>query len=157
MSAKTIRRAAVNRLWLLLLAIFLGLAVLPWLRPASAPERAGEVASRPADGVAASLPEVPPLDSLEATRQRPLFVATRRPPRGIVAATPERPGLGNYRMRGAIVAGDARIVLLEGPDGKTLRLREGAEVDGWTVREITDDRIVLVEDDREVIIRLHDR
>lgn len=88
-----------------------------------------------------------PLSTLSATRDRPLFSASRRPPAvplPIVAPPqkhevlapppPERPSL---RLIGTIVGRKASLALLQGSDtDAALRLRVGEENDGWLIRGI---------------------
>ena len=95
-----------------------------------------------------------PLDALSATRDRPLFSVSRRPP--IVAAPmvapppkqealapppPERPLL---TLIGTIVSPRASLAMLQGSDAEAIsRLRVGQENDGWQVREISLRSIVV--------------
>ena len=88
-----------------------------------------------------------PLSALPATRDRPLFSASRRPP--IVAAPivapppkqeavapppPERPLL---TLIGTIVSPEASIAMLQGHNTEAIsRLRVGQENDGWRVQGI---------------------
>ena len=88
-----------------------------------------------------------PLDALSATRDRPLFSASRRPP--IVAVPiaapppkqevlapppPERPLL---TLVGTIVSRKASVAMLQGSNAEAIsRLRIGQENDGWRVHEI---------------------
>jgi general secretion pathway protein N len=89
-----------------------------------------------------------PLSALSATRDRPLFSASRRPP--IVALPvvapppqkqevlapppPERPLL---TLIGTIVSPEASVAMLQGSNTEAIsRLRVGQENDGWQVRGI---------------------
>jgi general secretion pathway protein N len=87
-----------------------------------------------------------PLSSLSATRERPLFSASRRPP--VVAAPivapqkhevlapppPERPLL---TLVGTIVSRKASVAMLQGSNAEVIsRLRVGQENNGWQVRGI---------------------
>ena len=88
-----------------------------------------------------------PLNALSATRDRPLFSASRRPPvvaLPIVAPPqkhevlppppPERPSL---RLIGTIVGRKASLAMLQGSDADAvLRLRVGEENNGWLIRGI---------------------
>ncbi|MBR0938009.1 hypothetical protein JQ586_32130 [Bradyrhizobium jicamae] len=95
-----------------------------------------------------------PLSALSATAARPIFSASRRPPRrGVVVplaepaaaqppppAPPERPMLA---LLGAVVGdGDAIAVLLDQATQKVVRLRQGESYAGWQLstvqpREVT--------------------
>lgn len=96
-----------------------------------------------------------PLSSLPATRDRPLFSASRRPP--VVAAPivapppqqhealapppPERPLLS---LVGTIVSRKGSVALLQGSNSEAiLRLRVGQENDGWRVQGISLRSIVV--------------
>jgi general secretion pathway protein N len=88
-----------------------------------------------------------PLTALSATRDRPLFSASRRPP--VVAAAivapppkqealapppPERPLL---TLVGTIVSREASFAMLQGSNADAIsRLRVGQQNDGWLVRGI---------------------
>jgi general secretion pathway protein N len=88
-----------------------------------------------------------PLSALTATRDRPLFSASRRPP--IVAAPiiapaqkpealapppPERPLL---TLVGTIVSRKASVAMLQGSNAEAIsRLRVGQDNDGWRVQGI---------------------
>jgi general secretion pathway protein N len=98
-----------------------------------------------------------PLSVLSATRERPIFSASRRPPqRAVVAphvdpvapapqktAEPERPPL---TLIGAVVGdSDAIAVFLDRTNQKFIRLRRGEAYAGWVVsllqrREVTLDK-----------------
>jgi hypothetical protein len=97
-----------------------------------------------------------PLTALTATRDRPLFSASRRPP--IVAAPvvappaqkqedpapppPERP---SFTLAGTIVSPAASVAVLQGSNADAIfRLRVGEENDGWRVQGI-DLRSIVVE------------
>jgi hypothetical protein len=88
-----------------------------------------------------------PLSALSATRDRPLFSASRRPP--IVAVpvvapppkqevlappSPERPLL---TLVGTIVSRKASVAMFQGSNAEAIsRLRIGQENDGWRVHDI---------------------
>ena len=106
-----------------------------------------------------------PLDALSATRDRPLFSVSRRPP--LVAAPiaapppkqetlapppPERPLL---TLVGTIVSPKATIAVLQGSNTETiLRLRVGQENDGWQVRGIGLRSIVVEKGEQSVELGL---
>ena len=95
-----------------------------------------------------------PLDTLSATRDRPLFSASRRPPivavpiaapppkqEALAPPPPERPLL---TLVGTILSPKATIAMLQGSNTETiLRLRVGQENDGWLVRGISLRSIVV--------------
>jgi general secretion pathway protein N len=88
-----------------------------------------------------------PLSALSATRDRPLFSASRRPPivtvpiaapppkqEVLAPPPPERPLL---TLVGTIVSRKASVAMLQGSNAEAIsRLRIGQENDGWRVHEI---------------------
>jgi hypothetical protein len=93
-----------------------------------------------------------PLEQLSATRNRPLFSPTRRPPAPppIVAAEPPAPTPPpEVALLGIVMDGEeARAVIRTGPTAKVMRVRIGDEVGGWKVGQIESQRLVLVLDGR---------
>ena len=93
-----------------------------------------------------------PFEALFATRERPLFVPTRRPPapppvkvvqRSEIPAAP--PAAPNVVLLGIIDENDgerARALVRLGA-GKPLRLRVGEDVSGWKVARIEARRLIL--------------
>lgn len=88
-----------------------------------------------------------PLSALTATRDRPLFSASRRPPvvalpivapppkqEALAPPPPERPLL---TLIGTIVSRQASVAMLQGSNAEAIsRLRVGQENDGWRVQGI---------------------
>jgi hypothetical protein len=88
-----------------------------------------------------------PLSALSATRDRPLFSVSRRPPfvaapiaalppkqEALAPPAPERPLLA---LIGTIVSSKASVAILQGSNAESIsRLRVGQENDGWRVRGI---------------------
>ncbi len=132
--------------------IFLGLALVPWLVDptdylAAAPgtQAMTEVAGPP---MAPRL-ELPPIEQFGAIVERPIFTATRRTARAqpVAPSAPASSGgriLGRYQVIGVVVAPGNRLVLLKRLGGaETIRLKQGEEIDGWTLVEVTRDEVVL--------------
>ena len=106
-----------------------------------------------------------PLSTLAATRDRPLFSASRRPP--IVAAPivappqkqealapppPERPLV---KLVGTIVSPEASVAILQGSNAEAIsRLRVGQENDGWRVRGIGLRSIVVEKGEQSIELGL---
>jgi hypothetical protein len=108
---------------------------------------------------------VPPADSPEllsakspedagSALQRPIFHASRRPlpvrpdiapVEPNAAALPNSPPPSTMKLRGAILTSGKRIAVLQ-HDGSTdhVRLEEGADFDGWTLRRIEPKRVTFV-------------
>jgi general secretion pathway protein N len=95
-----------------------------------------------------------PLHALSATRDRPLFSASRRPPivavpivapppkqEALVPPPPERPLL---TLIGTILSPKASVAMVQGSNAEAiLRLRLGQENDGWRVQAISLRSIVV--------------
>ncbi len=102
--------------------------------------------------VHAELPERVIVDHIA---ERPLFVATRRPyvPEPVLAPTPlpmqvqEQPP-PPVELVGSMLNQDVWTVLLRHHGGDLLRLREGQDVEGWTVDHIGNDGLRLRQGDR---------
>lgn len=99
-----------------------------------------------------------PLDSLTATRERPLFSPSRRPPpplapmlasvQSIVVKPIDPPSIV---LLGIVSeGGQARAVLRTQSSSKVVRARLGDEVASWTVTRIEPRRLTLSHDDRAV-------
>ncbi len=113
------------------------LTLMPWLPGRFAP------ASVPAPAQGEALPRVPalpPFADFAAIAARPLFAPTRRPDAARAASAIET----RYRLLGIVIAGAARHALLAPiAGGPALELAEGGAVEGWTVRKIESDRVLL--------------
>jgi len=106
-----------------------------------------------------------PLRSLTATRERPLFVPSRRPPPPAVAAlpsvqvpsappsaAPDRPALA---LVGAIVGErDGIAIFLDQATNDMVRLRTGENHAGWVLRSVRGREATLVKDTETVILAL---
>ena len=109
-----------------------------------------------------------PLRALAATRDRPLFSASRRPPDPVIAsaptpvaralpvaiktAEPERPPLV---LIGTVVGADARIAIMLNQTTKLVtQVREGQEEAGWRVEAVSARSTILERDEQSVTIEL---
>jgi hypothetical protein len=95
-----------------------------------------------------------PLSALSATRDRPLFSVSRRPPivAAPIAAPPEQPLL---TLVGTIVSRKASFAILQGSDTEAIsRLRVGQENDGWRVQGIGLRSIVVEKGEQSVELGL---
>jgi general secretion pathway protein N len=100
--------------------------------PAAGPSKAAEPA--PAFSLA-------PLSSFSAVTDRPLFSPDRRP---APAASETLGSWSALSLAGIVVTPESREVLIaHGNPAKTVHLQEGQSVDGWVVRAIEPDRIVV--------------
>lgn len=129
-----------------LLAAFLGASAwfaLDILRPAPAPSTSGAravPAARTPAPFTLPKPQPEPIEALAAALERPLFIASRRPPAAPVTA----PAALDATLAGVLTDGPEKvaIVTLAGAD-QALRLREGDTFQGWSVVRIDTDAVVL--------------
>jgi hypothetical protein len=102
-----------------------------------------------------------PLSSLSATRERPLFSASRRPPapappaaiaKSSPPAEPERPPL---TLQGTAIGKprDIALVLDEATKG-SVRLHVGEAAEGWRLRSVDRRTVTFEKDSRTVVISL---
>ena len=109
-----------------------------------------------------------PLRALSATRERPLFSASRRPPAPVIAAAPapeppampmaakpaepERPPL---TLVGTVVSAKKRVaILFNRTTRQVTQVREGEEELGWRVRLVSPRSAVVEKDMRSVTLDL---
>jgi general secretion pathway protein N len=100
---------------------------------------------------------VPPLDELNATRDRPLFSSTRRPPE--VAAPEPAPVTEakqlSFELVGIVSGPDASIAILRNTETKEeTRVPKGEKFANWTIDEIGDRFIVMSGDGKRIRMRL---
>ena len=107
-----------------------------------------------------------PLSALTATRDRPLFSTSRRPPivaGPIVAPPPQKQGdpappppeQPAFTLVGTIVSRKASVAVLQGSNPDAIsRLRVGEESDGWRVRAIALRSIVVEKGAQSVTLDL---
>lgn len=142
-------------------------------------EREPGAAAQQQDDAAAAKPEPAaprgnplwgiPLRALSATRERPLFTASRRPPAPVVAAVapeplplptpvavmapePERPPLS---LSGTIVSpGHSIAIVLNKTTNAVTRVREGEREAGWRVSAVSPRSAVVEKDGRSVTLEL---
>jgi hypothetical protein len=126
------------------------LAVWPWLLspvPAIRP-----LTAVPASAPPAVLTALPPLTSFSATVERPLFSPSRRPPPGTGAA-PGPPVASRYRLLGVVASGPKKRAFVA--DGaRHIDIAEGDLLDGWRVKQIGTDSVLLSSPEGESILKL---
>lgn len=103
---------------------------------------------RRANEPAAEVPAAPAMD-YPAIAEHPLFYPTRKPwtpppapppePPPVVVAAPSP--LTNYFLVGVVVSDSMRSALVRAQANKILTLSEGQEIEGWTLKEITPERL----------------
>jgi hypothetical protein len=106
------------------------------------------------------------IDSLSATRERPLFSPTRRPPARPAAAPPPLvrradpappPSLPGVVLLGVVIGADtARAVVRSEAADKTLRVGIGDDIGGWRVSQIERHELVLSLGDRSATFKIFD-
>ena len=129
---------------------------------------AGAVAFTMLAGPAGAQPsaplELPPLEELQATRERPLFSPERRPD-AVEAVAPEEPESAPvqeatampFQLTGIVLWPEVRVVILRNKaTGEELRLREGDRVDVWTIEQIAPTYLLLKGKTKRVRLRLYD-
>ncbi len=146
--------------------ILLGVALVPWLF-----DPADYLAAGPGAQATVGLAEAPmtprfdppPIEQFSAIVERPIFTATRRTARRQPVA-PSAPAssagliLGRYQVVGVVVTPGNRRVLLKRVGGaETIRLKEGEEIDGWTLVNVTRDDVVLESGGRREKIEVRDK
>ena len=123
-------------------ALIAALAIWLWLPENIASRRSPEAPSPAADwGVIASLP---PLASFAATIERPLFSPSRRPAAMAPTALPGATIEIHYRLQGLITTGrERRALLKEAASQRKIEVGEGDVIEGWIVKQIEQDHLVL--------------
>jgi hypothetical protein len=82
-----------------------------------------------------------PYEAYSAVLARPVFSPTRQPPPEAEAVVA---GSDDFVLSGIVsTAADRTALIRQGQPLKTVRLKEGQTIAGWTVRSIAADRILL--------------
>ncbi len=105
---------------------------------------------------------MPPIERFSETVTRPLFMSTRRPPEpgAPEAAAPERAtsALPALEVSGIVISPRERLALLtRGRSSEVIRVSEGELVEGWVVRSILPDRVILEQDGTQQELKLKDK
>jgi len=135
----------VNRSGIVAILLLMPCAVAAQSRPANAPVRSFSL---------------PPLEELQATRERPLFSPRRRPDveaAGEMESSPveENPESLPFELTGVVMGADVAIAILRNRDTQeTVHLRQGEALDAWSLEEIAPRHVVLRQDDRQVRLEL---
>jgi hypothetical protein len=124
------------------------IAAWPWLSPPVPATR--RLAAVPASAPAPALATLPPLTSFSAIVERPLFSPSRRPPPG---ASAEPLVASHYRLLGVVATGPKKRAFLA--DGvRHVDIAEGDRLDGWTVKQIGADSVLLSSPEGEAVLKL---
>jgi hypothetical protein len=112
----------------------------------------GSVASARPEGREAAAPEMPmpsDIDSMVAAiLERPLFASSRAPYEEAVIAEEdsdedESTQTLHARLTGVAILPEGREALFERDGSKPVAVKEGRQIDGWTVKTIHADKVVL--------------
>jgi hypothetical protein len=105
-----------------------------------------------------------PLTSLSATRDRPIFSASRRPPPPAVAPVaavrappprPKEPEKPRLSLVGTVVGDSESFGIFVDQSSKvSLRLRLGQEHDGWVLRAVQAREVILEKDPQKAIVSM---
>lgn len=105
---------------------------------------------------------MPPLDGLQATRERPLFSPRRRPDEQVVTetekpVTQEAPESAPFDLTGIVMGEDRAIAILHNRETQeTVHLRQGETAESWSVTEIAQRYVVLRNEGKQVRLQLFD-
>lgn len=121
---------------------------------------AGAVQAQQAGGLSNPLWSTP-LDAIAATRERPIFTQSRRPP-PLAEAPPmaeaaAAPGLGAppFSLVGTLVGDGEKVALvLDAGSQKVLRLPVGGSASGWSVADVAPRSITLTRGPERVTLEL---
>ena len=102
-----------------------------------------------------------PLDSISATRDRPLFTRGRRPPPLAESPPPSEvapnvdPATPPFSLIGTVVGDNEKVaVVLENGSQTVLRLALGASASGWRVAEVAPRSVRLTRGPQSVTLEL---
>jgi hypothetical protein len=129
---------------------FAAFAVWPWLVPPIPETRS--LATPPAAAAAPTLAALPPLASFAAIVERPLFSPSRRPAANAPAAAAPA-AESRYRLVGIVASGTKKTAFIA-DNGRRAQIGVGDAFDGWTVKEIGQDRITLASPSGEMVLKL---
>jgi hypothetical protein len=143
------------------LALVLGSALMrvrTQTQPQTRTQTTPQTQAHPATTRPASPLDAYPLDRLSATRERPLFSPSRRPPARpstpIIAAAPPPPPPKLILFGIVMDSDEARAVVGVGTADKTRRVRIGDDIGGWKVTQIEERQLVLSLDNRSATFTL---
>lgn len=146
-----ISRTTLALLWRGIILLLAGyVAFIAWILPpadvsALAPARRTAAPSQPVQPTS----ETPPRADVDHTAiaEYPLFYPSRKrwnppPPPETPPVVEEPSALTGYALVGVIISNESRSALVRPPGAsKVLTLGEGQELGGWTLKEITRDRL----------------
>jgi hypothetical protein len=126
------------------------IAIWPWLSPPVPATRPLVVV--PASAPAPTIATLPPLASFSAIVERPLFSPSRRPTPGANAAAGPLVA-SRYQLLGIVATGPKKRAFFA--DGaRHVDIAEGERLDGWIVKQIGADSVLLSSPEGEAVLRL---
>ena len=132
------------------IALFVGLAIWPWVAPPAPTVR--PPAGPPERAAVSTLPALPPMNSFSAIVDRPLFSPSRRPAQN--SPGPAGPAVeSRYRLLGVLNVG-ARKKAFVADGTRRVEVFEGDMLDGWRVKEVGVNRVLLTSPTGEAAIKL---
>ncbi len=162
MTVPTKRRRSLPLL-VFLLCLVLGYAVYRALEDTDFGGSTEVALSRP-DKVPGLAPQprftMPPITTYGETVTRPLFSPSRRPPVETTEIPVPKPVSDSdikARLAAVIITPESRFALLQKPqEAEAIRLSEGQNFEGWVVKSILADRIVLSRGDSTQVVMIED-
>jgi hypothetical protein len=98
---------------------------------------------------------LPPLESFAEIAERPLFSSSRRPPAIDAAQTVDQPF--SATLAGIVISTSSRNIIVAHGDPPVLtRLKEGDNLDGWSVSSIEPNRVLFQRGSEERQLKLSD-
>lgn len=141
-----------------LLCVGLGVALVVELN-AAAP--AAQQPASTAPPAAAALPEIsnrftlPPLASFAEVVERPLFSSSRRPTATETQQHVDQPLSAS--LAGIVISAlSSSIIVAHGDPPSLMRLKQGDELDGWSISAIEPNRVLFRRGSEEQQLKLHD-
>jgi len=129
--------------------VAVALVIWPWIRetaPAPTPQPRGEAE-------APKLARLAPFTDFATILERPLFSPSRRPSAVVKPATIAIES--RYRLQGIITVGGAwHAIIAPVAGGAGLELGEGDALEGWSVKSIVSDHVVLASPAGEATLAL---
>ncbi|MEE8515751.1 MAG: hypothetical protein V3T02_03840 [Alphaproteobacteria bacterium] len=103
---------------------------------------------------------MPPITTYPETVKRPLFSPSRQPPEQTTEIPEPKPVPDQdikARLSGIIITPEGRFALLQKPqETEAIRIREGQNFEGWVVKSIQADRIVLNRGESTQVVMIED-
>ena len=141
-----------SSLWgpVLLLLVCTALAWVIYRQVAVAPSL--KAAANGSNVAATTVPELPPelqysmrpVEDFQVILERPIFSPSRRPPPVESVESPPPDSDVTFTLKGILVDDDVRIALFRSKrNKKAVRLRQGDELEGWTLVQIEADHVTL--------------